>query len=269
MLTFRGMTGQMPERRRPVDTWKYYDITHREHILCNPMSSEKLDQLIDLLRLQPEARVLDIASGKAELLIRLAERYGCEGIGVDLSPFYVVDARHKIKTRIPSARLSLFEMNGADYQPDRLESFDLAACLGASWIFNGHRGTLAALNRMAAPMSWIVVGEPYWLREPPAEYLAAAGLERAMFGSHLDNARTGQELGLELGYTLVSSLDDWDRYEGLQWYAAEQWAAAHPDDPDVTELLERIRHDRTVYLTWGRDVLGWAIYVFKKGAFKS
>jgi len=77
----------------------------------------------------------------------------------------------------------------------------------------------------------------------------------------------GQAQGLELAYTLVSSPDDWDRYEGLQWYAAERWARAHPDDPDVEEILGQVRSNKMAYLTWGRETLGWAIYVFMKGAY--
>ena len=41
-----------------MDMWKFFDITHREHILCNPMNLEKLEQLITLLPLKPGARVL-------------------------------------------------------------------------------------------------------------------------------------------------------------------------------------------------------------------
>ena len=29
---------------------------------------------------------------------------------------------------------------------------------------------------------------------------------------------------LHLAYAIVSSRDDWDRYEGLQWYATEEYA---------------------------------------------
>ena len=29
------------------------------------------------------------------------------------------------------------------------------------------------------------------------------------------------------------------------------------------ELLERVAKEKSVYLRWGRDDLGWAIYVFK------
>ena len=58
-----------------MDMWKFFNITHRDHIICNPMSPEKIGQLIALLPLKPGARVLDIATGKGEFLIRLAEQY--------------------------------------------------------------------------------------------------------------------------------------------------------------------------------------------------
>jgi SAM-dependent methyltransferase len=249
-----------------MDKWKFFDITHREHVLCNAMSLAKFGELVDLLRLEPGARVLEIAMGKGEFIIRLAERYGIEGVGLDLSPYCVADAKRKHRERVPDAQLSFLEMDGADYQPERPESYDLVACIGASWIYGGHRGTLTALKGMAAPGSWIVVGEPYWRQEPTAEYLKAAGVERSSIGTHHENVEVGQELGLELVYTVVSSQDDWDRYEGLQWYAAAEWAKAHPDDPDVEEVLTRVRHEKEVYLRWGRESLGWAIYVFRKGA---
>ena len=61
-----------------MDLWRFFDITHREHVVWNPISIEKLEELIALLRLRPGERVLDIASGKGEFLVRLAERYGIE-----------------------------------------------------------------------------------------------------------------------------------------------------------------------------------------------
>ena len=47
-----------------METWEFYDITHRDHLVCNPTSIEKLQRVIDLLDLPPEPRVLDIACGK-------------------------------------------------------------------------------------------------------------------------------------------------------------------------------------------------------------
>src|SRR5512140_3921834 len=76
-----------------MDRSKYFDITHRDHVVCNPLSVEKVDEIVCLLDLQAGARVLDIACGKAEILVRISERYECTGIGVDISPYAASDAR--------------------------------------------------------------------------------------------------------------------------------------------------------------------------------
>ncbi len=247
-----------------MDIWKFYDITHREHTLCNPTSLEKLDRLIGLLRLPRGARVVDIASGKGEFLIRLAEEYGVVGTGVDISPFVIEDARERLATRAPNADITFAKMDGAEFEPDAGENFDLTACLGASWIFKGHKGTLEALIRMTAPGGWVIAGEPYWRKEPSPDYLAATGDAREMFGTHEGNVATGEALGLALVHTLVSSADEWDVYEGLQWFAVDVYGREHPDDPDLAEVVSRVAKDRERYLKWGRETLGWAIYAFRK-----
>ena len=72
-----------------MDTWKFYDITHTDHTYCNPMARRRFDQLIDLFRLPAGARVVEIASGKGEFLVRLAEVYAVSGIGVDISSYFI------------------------------------------------------------------------------------------------------------------------------------------------------------------------------------
>ncbi len=57
-----------------MNTWKFYGITHADHVVCNPTSTERLDELIGLLDLEPGASVWEAACGKGELLVRLAER---------------------------------------------------------------------------------------------------------------------------------------------------------------------------------------------------
>ena len=56
-----------------MDRWKYFDIIHRFHVVCNPTSLAKVEEIIGLLRLKPGSSVLDIACGKAEMLVRLAK----------------------------------------------------------------------------------------------------------------------------------------------------------------------------------------------------
>jgi len=246
-----------------MDTWKFYDITHREHVVCNPTNEEKLTRLVDLLRLPTNAQVVDIACGKGEFLIRLAEAYGIGGVGIDISPFFVADAERRLEARASGVDITFTQMNGADFRPDQAHSFDLASCIGASWVFGGHANTLEALIRMVKPGGWVIVGEPHWLQEPAADYLEASGISREDFGSHFSNAEAGVRRGLDLVHAIVSSNDDWDRYEGLQWYATAEYARTHPDDPDLAEVVERVEKARTTYLRWGRNTLGWAIYMFR------
>ena len=245
-----------------MDIGKYHSVTHRYHIVCNPMSIAKIDELIELLNLTPESAVLDIACGKGELLTRLAERYDISGVGVDISPYFVADTEQKLQDRVPGTQVEVLNMDGANYSAN--QPFDLAMCIGASWVYRGYRGTLHALKSMTQPGGLILVGEPFWLKEPDKAFLAAANYTRDMLGTHYENVLAGEEEGLSTLYATVSGPDDWDRYEALQWYAAEKYARDNPNDPDVPEILARAAKGRKSYLQWGRDTLGWAMYLFQK-----
>ncbi|MCK5264063.1 MAG: class I SAM-dependent methyltransferase [Candidatus Thorarchaeota archaeon] len=246
-----------------MDKWKYYDITHKHHVLCNPMSEEKLDRFCHLLKLPRGYRVLDIACGKGEVLVGLAEKYGISGVGVDLSPFCIKDCKDKHLERVPDTELVFIEMDGAKYQPISGEQFDVSMCLGASWVFENHVGTLQALKHMTKSGGLVIVGEPFWLKEPTTEYLEATSMTRESFRSHEENVSLGEEMGLTCLYTIVSNKDDWDHYETLQWWAVDDYIKSHRDDPDNKELLDRIRKAKEIYLKWGRDTLSWAIYIFR------
>lgn len=247
-----------------MDMWKYFGITHADHSVMNPMSLAKTEEILECLRLPDGGRVLDIACGKAEFLCRVAQRYRVTGVGVELSPVTIEEARRNVAVRGLEGRIELLHMDGGAYAPDAGEPLDLASCIGGSWIYHGHKGTLQALARLVRPGGLVLVGEPFWRMDPDPEYLTLTGQEAGLWGTHAANVRIGVELGLALLYTAVSNEDDWDRYEGLQWQAAERYAADHPDDPDVAPLLRTSNRHRDAYLRWGRDCLGWAMYLFQK-----
>lgn len=247
-----------------MDRWKYFGITHRDHIVCNPTSSAKLDELVDLLPLQPQSRVLDIACGKAELLLRIADRHGATGVGVDISPYEFQAARQRVANRELASRIEIVESDGAEYDAEP-GSFDMAMCIGATWVWGGFRGTIKALKKIVLPGGLIAIGEPFKMKEPHEDYIAADPEFLPTLVTHAENVAIAQDEGLTLLYALVSNQDDWDRYEGLQMRAAELYATEHPEDPDVDELLKQRHEVDRVYLKWARDTLNWAIYLFKYG----
>ena len=203
-----------------MNIWKFYGVTHRDHLVMNPTSEEKTDEFIGLLPLKSGARVLDIASGKGEQLLRIIKRHDATGVGIDISPYEVKKARRRADDRQLSDRVEFIEGDGAKYDAEP-NSFDLTMCLGASWVWGGHLGTIEALKKIVKPS------------------------------------------GLTLLYAIVSAHNDWDRYEGLRIRAAELYAEENPEDPDAAEILEKQRQSSDLYLKYGRDTVGWAIYMFR------
>jgi SAM-dependent methyltransferase len=245
-----------------MDFWKLMEIFHKYQEIMNPVTEEKLDKLVDLLNLQRGSCVLDIACGKGTLLVKLVEKYGVRGVGVDKSPYCIDHCNEKKSARVPNADLVFHLMDGADFKPTT--KFDLSCCLGGSWVYGDLRGSLEALSRMTRSGGYILVGEPHMLREPSPEYLAAEGMTRDFFRSHRENVEVGEELGLKCLYTVDGGHDGWDQYETLHWWAAEDYLRDNPGDPDVPEIRAANEKGKETYLRWGRDTMGWGLYLFKK-----
>lgn len=245
-----------------MDRWKYFGITHADHLVCNPTSSEKLDELVELIPLSPGSRVVDIACGKAELLLRVVERHGATGVGVDISPYETKAARQRVAARGLEDRVEIVDSDGAEFNAEP-GSVELAMCIGATWVWNGFVGTIEALKKMVVPGGLIAIGEPFKMKEPHTDYIAAEPDFVPTLATHAENVAIAQDQGLTFLYAVASNQDDWDRYEGLQTRAAVLYADEHPEDPDVEELLRIRREADAVHLNWARDTLNWAIYLFK------
>jgi hypothetical protein len=140
--------------------------------------------------------------------------------------------------------------------------YDAVMCLGASFVWGGLPGTLAALDPAVRAGGWIAVGEPYWRTWPLPE--KAEPDEGEDFLPLPDTMERFHEAGLEVVTLIDSSLDDWDRYESLHWLAAEEWLAKHADEPDAEEVRILTQRFRDRYLRWQCDLLGWAIIVGRK-----
>jgi len=245
-----------------MNIWKYYGVTHADHLVMNPTSEAKTDEIISLLPLKPNARVLDIASGKGEQLLRIIEKHDATGIGIDISPYEIEASTQRAISRGLEGKVEFIEGDGAkqNFEP---HSFDLAMCLGASWVWGGHLGTIEALKKLVKPGGLMLLGEPYKLKDPEPAYVEAEPDFAASMVTHAENVEIAQSAGLNPLYSIVSDHNDWDRYEGLCLRAAQLFAEENPDDPDAAEILDMRRGEYDLYLKHSRDTAGWAIYLFR------
>jgi SAM-dependent methyltransferase len=238
-------------------------IAHRDHVFLSPLSGAKVDQVLCMLELASHAHVLDVGCGKGEMLVRLAERRDARGVGLDPNADFLADARARAKSRVPAADVTFHELQVCDFAAEP-GSFDAALCVGSTEAFGAYRDVLQALAEFIRPHGRMLVGERFWRRRPHPDYLAALGIEADDLLDHPRNVRAGEEAGLVPICTAVSTEDEWDRYEGLRSRAVEEYAAGHPEDAEAETLWRQARRHREAYEHWGRDTLGFGLYVFQK-----
>ena len=96
-----------------MDKWRFFAITHRDHVIMNPVSAEALDEVLKIASIPANAQVLDIGCGKGELLVRLARLGAKTGIGVKLSPYTVREARERVRSVTPNSETHLLPLRSA------------------------------------------------------------------------------------------------------------------------------------------------------------
>ena len=236
---------------------RYYVVAERDHEIQNPTSEEKLLLLGKRVRLGPESRVLDVASGRGGPALLLAREFGCSVRGIEIAPaFHAVAVERAAAAGL--SELVSFELGDGAAATLEPESYDVAMCLGASFVWGGLAGTLDALEPVVRPGGHVVVGEPYWRRLPlPEDYEGRDDPFTTLDGT----VAILESEDLRVVGIIDSSLDDWDRYETLHWRAVEEWLAANPNDPEAAEIERRHRQYKRTYLRHGRELLGWAIFV--------
>jgi SAM-dependent methyltransferase len=246
---------------------KFSSIAHRDHDYCNPVTAAKIERVLDLLPLDETSRVLDLGCGRGELALRIIERFGSTVIAVDRSELMLEAARERAQWTGALRKLHLDDTDISDYRADP-ETFHLCVMLGAGGIPGGMAGICRQLRTWTRGGGYVLVGEGYWQCRPPADYLDFLGSKESEMLDHRGNVQAGVDAGLIPMHAVTSSPDDWDEYEWKYCRSIERYARERPEDPDVPAMLERIRQWRDAYLRWGRDTLGFAVYLFYRPAVR-
>lgn len=239
-----------------VDVHRYHQIAESSHRIMNPLSLDRLMLVGEICQLHEGLGILDLACGKGEMLCQFAERFGTSGVGIDLFPPVVDDARRRASELGVSDRLEF--LNGDASAPSGVGDFDVVSCLGASWIGGGLAGTLQIMKDHVEEGGWLLVGEVYWARPPSAELASRYGEQFADLAGTLD---VFESVGVDLVEMVLSNLDDWDRYSASQWLNVSDWLLANPDHEEAAEVRAVRDESRRNYLAEERGTLGWGVFL--------
>ncbi len=74
-----------------------------------PTPMKVVDAMLDLARVTKDDLVYDLGCGDGRIVVRAAQRFGCRGVGVDLDPQRIVEARANAR-KAGVAQLARFEV---------------------------------------------------------------------------------------------------------------------------------------------------------------
>ncbi|MGH7243169.1 MAG: SAM-dependent methyltransferase [Phycisphaerales bacterium] len=257
-----------------MDRARFSALAHASHSYCNPISVSAVEHAIDLIAAAhklpsapPLSSALDIACGKAELLIRLLERFPAplRSLGLDNSQFMIDEAAARAKARNVADRLNL-RLTDAEHVVPLLPgaSFDFVSCIGSSHALQDKHRAMEQMTRLVTSRGHILLGEGYWKKKPDPDYLASFGASEDEMGSHEASQQLDSDHGLKLVWSAVASNDDWDAYENAYAANIERFAREHPSDPDAPSMLEKSRAWNALYQTYGRNTMGFGLYLFRR-----
>lgn len=243
-----------------MDIPRIFTISESEHRIHNPFTPEKYATLGRVLRMLPDARILDLGSGSGEMLCTWARDHGIRGVGIDLSPLFTAQARQRAEELGVNGQVHFIHHDAAGYVAD--EKCDVAACIGATWIANGVAGTIELLSKSLKPGGILLIGEPYWRQVPATEAIAKACGASAVtdFLPLPDLVASFDKQGYDLVEMVLADQEGWDRYEAAKWLTMRRWLEQHPDDDFAPEVRTALTTAPQQHVRWTREYVGWGVF---------
>lgn len=132
-----------------MDLPRHHTIREGDQRIVNPCTADKLATLGRAVRLRPGDTLLDLASGRGELLCTWSRDHHISGTGVDISTVAVEMSRRRADELGVAGRVTFVYGDASGYVAD--QPVDVAVCIGATWIGDGVNGTVKLLERSPRP----------------------------------------------------------------------------------------------------------------------
>ena len=245
-----------------MDLPRSFTIRESSHRILSPLTPEKFATLGAVIGLRTGMSVLDLCSGKGEMLSTWARDHGITGTGVDISTVFLAAARTRAAELGVTDRVDFVHGDASSYVA--AEPVDVAACIGATWIGNGVTGTVALLERSLRPGGLMLIGEPFWRSEPPDKESIPAYHAEANYRSLPGLVTLVGDLGYDLVEMVLADEDSWDRYRAAQWLNVRTWLDANPDDELAAELRAELTRAPLEYVRHERHLLGWGVFALMR-----
>jgi ubiquinone/menaquinone biosynthesis C-methylase UbiE len=118
----------------------------------------------------PETRVLDVACGTGATAVYLAEKYGCQVVGVDISKGMVAQATARVKKKGLEHKVTIREAD-AQSLPFADNSFDVTLSQAMLVLVDDQKKVIREFLRVTRPGGRLAWTELSWMKPPSPEFM--------------------------------------------------------------------------------------------------
>lgn len=212
-------------------------------------------------------RALEVGCGQAEFAIRLLEIFpSIEATGLDTNAHALAQARQQADSVGVGDRLTLIESSPtAAAASVMLASFEAALCVGPSQLFDSFGDALRRLAAYVKPGGLVFIADGYWKHEPNESCSALADALDHRYRDYVGIIATAEEAGLTPLYAIPGNDSGWDEHQLDYERAFDRYVAAHPNDTDAIATHDHVHALCSMYLRFGREMLGTGWVLFWRG----
>lgn len=162
------------ESRCTIENCDIFDFMaiHVGLTVIHPGGFKATRRLAESCHLSEHTRVVDIACGKGTSAIYLAQRYGCEVVGIDISEDLVAQATTLTKRKGLEEKVS-FRVGDALELPFLDNEFDVAISQAMLVLVGDKQKAIQEALRVTKPGGYLGWLELSWKKQPTAEFLDA------------------------------------------------------------------------------------------------
>jgi SAM-dependent methyltransferase len=134
--------------------------------VLHPGGLEITRELAELCRINKETKVLDVSSGTGESACFIAEQFGCQVTGVDVSDYMIDRARRKAKER--GLTTVTFKQGDAHDLPFDEHTFDAVISECTTCLLEKERA-ISEMVRVAKPGGYVGIHDICWQEDTPEQ----------------------------------------------------------------------------------------------------
>ena len=241
-----------------MDDQFIYSVAQGDLGIKNPVSTPVLIEAGEAAGLSEGSYVVDFGCGNATLMLLWHSHFRITGTGVECRKDECLKAKEQIMASGAGNDIEIICGRAEDYIPQKC---DCAVCLGSSEIFGGVTGSIGFFGDLLDTGALLVLGDRYWRKNTvPPEFAR----EWPDIPTEYELFSEARDAGFEVAFARSSSEYDWDRYESGIWSSCLHWLKTNTGDPMHGSVHEYLRLIQDEYAAYGREFMGWGIYVMKK-----